>query len=51
MNCIDVSDTTVSINGQVLDFPISYDEIKELLGEARIVKDGDGEAANITYYR
>ena len=50
MNCIDVSDTAVSINGQVLDFPMSYDEIKELLGEARIVRDGDGEAANITYY-
>lgn len=29
MNNIDILDTAVSINGQVLSFPISYDEIKQ----------------------
>ena len=32
MNCIDVLDNAVSINGRVLEFPMSYEEIKELLG-------------------
>jgi len=50
MNCIDVLDNAVSINGRVLEFPMSYEEIKELLGEARIVTDGDDEAVHITYY-
>ena len=55
MNRIDVLDTAVSINGQVLEFPMSYDEIKELLGAARIVTDGDvtdgdDEADHISYY-
>lgn len=33
MNNIDVLDTAVNINGHVLEFPMSYGEIKELLGE------------------
>ena len=50
MNIIDVLDTAVSINGHILEFPMSYGEIKELLGEARIVTDGDAEALHTTYY-
>jgi len=50
MNIIDVLDTAVNINGYVLEFPMSYGEIKELLGEARIVTDGDAEAVHTTYY-
>ncbi len=49
MNNIDISDTAVSINGQVLSFPISYDEIKEVLGEARIDID-DAHGRHITYF-
>ncbi len=36
MNTIDVLDKAVSVNGPVFSFPISYDELKEVLGEARI---------------
>lgn len=50
MNSIDVSDTWVCINGQVLQFPMSYSEIKELLGDARIVANGDDEDVHTTYY-
>lgn len=50
MNIIDVLDTAVNINGHVLEFPMSYGEIKEFLGEARIVTDGDAEAVHTTYY-
>lgn len=50
MNIIDVLDTAVNINGHVLEFPMSYGEIKEFLGEARIVTDGDVEAVHTTYY-
>ncbi len=39
MNYIDVSDNSVTINGQLLEFPLSYDEIKTVLGEARIEED------------
>ena len=50
MNVIDILDTAVSINGKVLEFPMSYGEIKELLGDARIVTDGDADAVHTTYY-
>lgn len=50
MNTIDVLDTAVNINGHVIEFPMSYGEIKELLGEARIVTDGDDEAVQTSYY-
>ena len=43
-------DTSISINGQILEFPMSYDEIKELLGDARIVADGDDKVVHTTYY-
>ncbi|MBO4358703.1 MAG: hypothetical protein J5796_02765 [Erysipelotrichaceae bacterium] len=39
MNHIDVLDDAVSVNGHVLKFPLSYDEIRDALGEARIVID------------
>ena len=50
MNIIDVLDTAVNINGHILEFPMSYGEIKEFLGEARIVTDGEAEAVHTTYY-
>lgn len=49
MNIIDVSDTAISVNGHVLEFPMSYGEIKGLLGEARIVTDGD-DVVHTSYY-
>lgn len=49
MNSIDVLDKAVSINGHVFSFPISYDELKEKLGEARIDID-DSNGKHITYF-
>ncbi len=49
MNSIDVLDTAVSINGHVFSFPISYEEIKDVLGEARIDID-DAHGRHITYF-
>ena len=34
MYCIDVFDNGININGHPLTFPLSYDEIKTVLGEA-----------------
>jgi hypothetical protein len=48
MNCIDVQENTVNINGHDLIFPMSYDEIREALGDARIVVDEDDNST--TYY-
>lgn len=49
MNVIDVLDKAVSVNGHVFSFPISYEELKEVLGEARIdINDGCGR--HITYF-
>ncbi len=51
MNIIDVLDRAISINGQVLEFPMSYEEIKAVLGEARIVAENDeDEGIHTTYY-
>ena len=49
MNSIDVLDTAVNVNGHTFSFPISYDELKEVLGEARIVID-DSCGRHITYF-
>ena len=49
MNLIDVSDNAVTVNGQLLEFPLSYDEIKAVLGEARIEED-DKHGKHISYY-
>ena len=54
MICIDVLDNAITINGQVLEFPMSYDEIKEVLGEARVVvnkeDEEDDKTIHTTYY-
>lgn len=39
MNLIDVLDNAVTVNGHLLEFPLSYDEIKAALGEARLEED------------
>ena len=39
MNHIDILDDAVNVNRNILRFPLSYDEIKNVLGEARIVTD------------
>ncbi|MCR4608467.1 MAG: hypothetical protein K5750_02075 [Eubacterium sp.] len=49
MNHIDVLDSAVNVNGHILEFPLSYDEIKAVLGEARIVTD-DSCGVHISYY-
>ncbi len=36
MNTVDILDNGVTINGQHLSFPISYEELKANLGEARV---------------
>ncbi len=36
MFCIDVLDTAVSFNGQVVPFPMSYEDIRAVLGDARV---------------
>ena len=41
MNSIDILDSAVVINGHLLEFPMSYEEIKAALGEARLVTDGE----------
>ena len=41
MNYIDILDYEIDINGKKLSFPMSYEEIKESLGEARIENDLD----------
>ena len=38
MNHIDILDNEITINGSVLTFPMSYEEVKSVLGEARIEK-------------
>jgi hypothetical protein len=48
MNTIDVLDKAVRVNGHVFSFPISYDEVKEVLGEARIDIDDDEPLEFIT---
>ena len=40
MNAIDVRDREISVNGGIITFPASYAEVKEVLGEARIVPYG-----------
>ena len=50
MFCIDVLDTAVSFNGQVVPFPMSYEDIKAVLGDARVVNDGDEDRTHTTYY-
>lgn len=47
MNTIDILNTEINVNGHVLSFPIAYDEIKEVLGEARIEVD---DKSHISYY-
>lgn len=34
MNCLDVVDNGINVNGHLLTFPLSYDEIRAVLGEA-----------------
>lgn len=46
MNHIDILDNEITINGDVLTFPMSYEEVKSVLGDARIEKD----AQNQNYY-
>ena len=41
MNNINVFDNGFNINGNDLIFPLSYDEIKNVLGEARVVNDDE----------
>ncbi len=41
MNTINVFDNGFNINGNDLIFPLSYDEIKDVLGEARVVNDDE----------
>lgn len=41
MNHIDILDYEIDINGKKLIFPMSYEEVKECLGEARIEDDRD----------
>ena len=48
MNHIDVSDNAVTVNGHHLEFPLSYDEIKAVLGEARLEEDNT-HGIHITY--
>ncbi|MBR6958726.1 MAG: hypothetical protein IKH73_09825, partial [Erysipelotrichaceae bacterium] len=36
MNAVDILDNAVRINGHLLRFPVSYDELKAELGEARV---------------
>lgn len=50
MFCIDVLDTAVSFNGQVVPFPMSYEDIRAVLGDARVVNDGDEDRTHTTYY-
>ncbi|MBR5917074.1 MAG: hypothetical protein IKZ76_03240 [Lachnospiraceae bacterium] len=50
MNHIDVLDKTITINGQAIDFPMSYEEIKKVLGNARIVEDTSGKSVQTSYY-
>ena len=49
MNTIDVLDSAVIINGHHLAFPLSYDEIKDALGEARTETD-EKHGKHITYF-
>lgn len=50
MNSIDVLDNAVIINGHHLEFPFSYDEIKAVLGEARIeIDEKHGKHLAYTY--
>lgn len=46
MNHIDILDNEITINGSVLTFPMSYEEVKSVLGDSRIEKD----AKNHNYY-
>lgn len=48
MNLIDVSDNEVTVNGHLLEFPLAYDEIEMVLGEARVEVD-DSHGRHITY--
>ena len=48
MNTIDVLDNALIINGNHLEFPLSYDEIKAVLGEARLEID-EAHGKHITY--
>jgi hypothetical protein len=45
MNTIDVFDNGIRVNGNDLIFPLSYDEIKAALGEARLVHDDEAETS------
>lgn len=45
MNHIDILDYEIVINGETLEFPMSYEEVKNKLGEARIL-----EEENYIYY-
>ncbi len=47
MNTIDVRDYEIEINGKIIRFPASAQELTEALGEPRIV--GEGEKANYIY--
>lgn len=47
MNTIDVRDYEVEINGKIIKFPASCQELIEALGQPRIV--GDGEKASYIY--
>ena len=48
MNTIDVSDHSLTINGSLLNFPLSYEEIKAVLGPARVETD-ETHGLHITY--
>ena len=60
MNRIDVLDTAVSINGQVLEFPMSYDELGlefegspsylSNLKRKKAYKDNDHNIVGLTLY-
>lgn len=50
MYCIDVFDNGININGQRLTFPLSYDEIKTVLGQARLYHYGtNGDYISYVY--
>lgn len=48
INCVDVLDDGIKLNGHILKFPLSYDKIKAELGEAKIHTYGKNND-NISY--
>lgn len=47
MNHIDILDNEIAINGNVLTFPMSYEVVKSILGDARIEKNEQNRSCYI----